>query len=515
MSLFSPLGAPFTRSKTPWLVGVSVGLALVLLGGLWPRPQPNLVLIVVDTLRADAVSFVPGNDKTPHLAALAAEGQRFSRAFSHAPMTLPAHTALFTGRHPSQTGVLNNGMRVPDSLPLLAGRLAEEGYATGAVLSLATLWPEVSDGDLERGFEHYDRGRLDVSPAGSTTPRLLAALDGLGTERPFFLFAHLADPHEPYNADSGPERKARVSVDGRVLCTLSTSPMSYWEFDLELPPGEHEVSFESDDAFVLRRLTATCGGEPFALQWIEGAPLQAGRRATARLGNRSDGGKIVRLRAWINDHPSLQEIRRRYRAEVSRADRAIGLLLEELKHRGLYENTLIVVTSDHGEALGEHDTVGHVVSLFDELLQVPLVMRLPQSRRDSRLSAMSESVVRHVDLVPTILDELNLAGLPNPAGRTLFEAAPRLLFAETHPPEAPRALFCVRDESYKLIFTPLTESFELYALGPDPLELDNVFAHQGHLRKDWQKILRRLAQDSTGPGERAAATQAKLSALGY
>jgi len=142
-------------------------------------------------------------------------------------------------------------------------------------------------------------------------------------------------------------------------------------------------------------------------------------------------------------------------------------------------------------------------------------MRLPQSRRDSRLSAMSESVVRHVDLVPTILDELNLAGLPNPAGRTLFEAAPRLLFAETHPPEAPRALFCVRDESYKLIFTPLTESFELYALGPDPLELDNVFAHQGHLRKDWQKILRRLAQDSTGPGERAAATQAKLSALGY
>jgi hypothetical protein len=87
--------------------------------------------------------------------------------------------------------------------------------------------------------------------------------------------------------------------------------------------------------------------------------------------------------------------------------------------------------------------------------------------------------------------------------------------AETHPPEAPRALFALRDDDYKLVFDPGADSFEMFQLGPDPLELDDVFRHQGHLRETWELLLRRLASEVEPLAGRSAELQQRLSALGY
>ena len=114
--------------------------------------QGNLVVIVVDTLRADF-----GGAKTPHIDQLGRDGIAFDLAFRHAPITLPAHTALFSSRHPFLTGVTNNGQPVPRQVPVLSEWLAAHGYRTAAAVSLASLWPVSAgrgvDRDAGRGRE--------------------------------------------------------------------------------------------------------------------------------------------------------------------------------------------------------------------------------------------------------------------------------------------------------------------------------------------------------------------------
>jgi len=497
------------------------GLALVLLMGLLRGERPNVVVIVVDTLRADAVSMELGNDETPHIAELAAEGTHFPLAFSHAPMTLPAHASLFSGRHPYETGVYNNGEEVPDDVPLLAEVLSSRGYQTAAAVSLATLWPLGDRRGLDRGFDTFDTGSIEVSPADETTKRISSVLDKLDTDRPFFLFAHLADPHEPYREHAPwfqgdvQSNRAEVSIDGTSIGVISTSNARWWEQAVELTPGEHEIVLRSDNPFKLRSFGASGSSGDLETILAEGELLTASSRVSLRVQNSSTDTDVVNLRLWLNDVPETKSIRGRYASEVRAADAAIGKLIAQLRERGMYDNTIFVVTSDHGEALGERGIVGHVINLYDELLHVPLVIRLPWGERDERLKAADGNIVRHVDLAPTLLDYLNIDGLEGASGASLFRRAERVLIAETHPPEAPKTLMAMRDATYKLVFDPEEDSFQMFRLGPDPLELDNVFRHQGHLRKTWELVLRKLATKIDPVAQHAEDVQRRLTALGY
>jgi len=489
-----------------------VCLALTLTGE--PSAPPNVVVIVVDTLRADAVELDPRAGLTPRIAELAAAGVHFPEAFAHAPMTLPSHAALFSARHPFEAGVLNNGDPVPADLPLLAESLRDAGYATSAVVSLATLWPLGTGVGLDRGFEQFDLGALEVAPAEDSARRLDEALDALDGEQPFLLFAHLSDPHEPYN-EHAPyfvgDRSARTAeawLDGERLAECTTSTDGNWEVELELGAGEHEFELRAEQPFKLRALELD--GEPLELD--EGALLAPMNHVRARLQRATEGP--ARLRAWLCDVPSRDELRGRYASEVAAADAAIGQLMDGLRARGLWENTLVVLTSDHGEALGERGTVGHVVHLYDELLHVPLVVRLPGDARDERLERSAEGLVRHIDVAPTILEHLDLPGLPGASGRSLFEDAERLLLAETHPPEAPRHLFAARDGQRKLILDPESGRFERYALASDPGELTDLASDEA-APDPWEALLRELASDLGPTRERDDALQRRLSALGY
>ncbi|MEE8468515.1 MAG: sulfatase-like hydrolase/transferase, partial [Planctomycetota bacterium] len=222
------------------------------------------------------------------------------------------------------------------------------------------------------------------------------------------------------------------------------------------------------------------------------------------------------LRLWIHDTPGLPEIRRRYALEVEAVDRAVGELLDGLRERGLYESSLIVFTSDHGEGLGEHGSVGHGRLLYDELLHVPLVIKLPQGDpRLGDLRAVAGGLARHVDLLPTLTQLLNLEHFPGAMGRSLLEGGPRTLLAEAHPPEAPRDLYALRDARFKLIHDPDQDLFELYDLVRDPRELTNVFG-SGERFPAWQERLRRAAREEvleSAPAD--ALTLRRLEALGY
>ncbi|MFT7670242.1 MAG: membrane-anchored protein YejM (alkaline phosphatase superfamily), partial [Planctomycetota bacterium] len=444
----------------PALGSVLVGVSVVLATGIKLEKRPNIVFIVVDTLRADSVSTRLGNVETPNIADLVATGISFPRAYAHAPMTLPSHVAMFSARQAFESGVYNNGDAIPAEVPMLAENLEGAGYQTAAVVSLATLWPLKKGEGVDRGFQIFNKGTEEVLSAEKMVPRFASTLDALDPEKPFFMFAHLSDPHEPYNEHApwfegpGEANRATITINDKELAEVTTSSMSWWEMDVLLSPGTHRLTFKSDATFKLRSFEAQSSGGTIDHKLKSGELMEPRSEVAIEVTNPATESRQVRLRAWICDAPSTGEIHSRYASEVSAADAAIGELIRELRERDLWDNTVIVLTADHGESLGEHGTIGHVVNLYDEMLHVPLVIRLPDDEKSAGLLTAQRSIARHIDIAPTLLEWLGLPNLSGASGESLLHSADRLLIAETHPPEAPRSLFALRDDKYKFIFDP-------------------------------------------------------------
>ena len=162
-----------------------------------PGPLPSVLLVTLDTTRADALGFENDRVETPALVALADRGVRFTHAYTTVPTTLPSHTSIFTGLYPTDHGIRENGRRVSGQLELLAPNLARQGFQTAAIVSG---YPLASEFGLARGFDHYDDdfgdGRTERT-AGETTERALTLL-AEATDEPLFLWVHYFDPHDPY-----------------------------------------------------------------------------------------------------------------------------------------------------------------------------------------------------------------------------------------------------------------------------------------------------------------------------
>jgi arylsulfatase A-like enzyme len=298
---------------------------------------------------------------------------------------------------------------------------------------------------------------------------------------------------------------------------------------------EFQSAEDPPDRFRLRRFDCKEQGRPVPVVWELGRQMERVARARVVVDRGDSPAADCDLRFWLNDVPENDEVgRKRYALEVAYVDRHIGALLAELERQSLFEDSLVVFTSDHGEALGERKMWGHVQRLSDELIHVPLIVKLPRNdpRRDE-LERAAAGVVTHLDVVPTLLDVVGVPPLPGQRGSSLFEPHATVHIAETHRPEAQRTQVALRDERFKMVFLPADpeakpvrqERFELYDLVADPQELTNVFAARKAERPDWPEKLRLIhAQSQRGfstAGEREeteeqrAAREAMLNALGY
>ena len=457
--------------------------------------QPDVLLCVVDTLRADHSFGEFEGLETPAFARLQRDGVAFKSAFAHAPMTLPSHTSLFSSRFPHQTGVTNNYQPVPNNLPLLAEWLSAAGFACEAGISLGTLWTALPYGLLKRGFERF-QGTESIERGDWVNDRIVPVLESLAERRPFFLFAHYSDPHEPYNTRRHPERAVTVRFPGLPAEQLPIGTIAQITREAELAPGRHEIHFDSNTDFRIRHLYVRDGERRLPVSFSEGELHGKGQRARASIELGGLLSRSIAFELWIHDVPETRDIPGRYREEVIFADRQVGRLLDQLDRAGLYESTLIVFTSDHGESLGEHDAIGHARALFDPELHVPLIIKLPTGHAGlPALEAASASgLARHVDVAPTILEALGLPPLPGQMGRSLLSEGDRLHFAETHEPESPRDLYALRDPEWKLIFAPKDDEFELYDLVADPGETQNVYLDRGAEFEEWTELLRGYAE---------------------
>ena len=339
------------------------------------HPITNLVLVSVDTWRADRLSLYGyGRDTTPWLERWAKRrAVVFEQAVAAAPWTLPSHVSMLSGVGPLGHRVHHDiggqrGMGLPE---LLAERLRRRGWSTLAVTGGAYLHPDFG---FDRGFDTYvywaDRGK-SKHELRSGVDRSLAWLGERPTGQPFFLFLHTYATHDPYRAHQP-------------------------HFDRWAPP---------------------------ALEWPPGANIALDSRVREPPEHRKISHFVRRHRGERQsldlpaDQPLLDAL---YDSGLAHVDQQLGRLLRGLDELGLRSSTLVVLTSDHGEALGDRGGDAGHETLYDHTLRVPLIFAFPDRRAaGQRITA----AVRSIDLVPTVLEALGLrdeAGDGKIEGRSLL-----------------------------------------------------------------------------------------------
>ena len=440
-------------------------------------PRPNIVLVVIDTLRADHLgSYGYTRPTSPQLDRFAAEAVSFDNAFTVMPHTLPAHLSLFTSRYPRELGILMNGQTYDGSFPTLAERLKEAGYATSAFVSGL---PVQARFGLDQGFDTYVDA-THFKPEGTIAAQAFDRWLDQRQDGPFFSWVHLYDPHIPY-----------------------------------APPAHLEKMFPEDDA--LRA-------------WV----MTHGIAAGPGWGRSIDKTVITQRPTPPDASPFLHNLNL-YDAEIRFVDQVVGDLLQNLKERKLYDDSLIIIMSDHGEGLGQHGYYLHGLHLYEEQLRLPLMIRTPGGDQGGTRVAGSVSLL---DVLPTLADLLHLEaddkwrGLslrPALDGREQEDLDGRLLFSESRQYPPRRELspdhwtgvrrFSVRGGRWKLIRTTegVTELFDLRA---DQGELADVHrenvATTRRLTRALDDWLQRISQGEPAPGNSLSEEdRRRLRSLGY
>jgi arylsulfatase A-like enzyme len=326
---------------------------------------PNVLLLVMDTVRADRLSLHGyKRETTPNLVRLAHKGVRFDQARSTAPWTLPSHASMFTGRWPHQTGVSEN-RRLDATHPTLAEFLSDRGYLTAGFVGntyFCNSWF-----GLGRGFAHY-KDFYDEDLVISITETL------------------------------------RCSALGRCLLRIASLPLGVERRRKDAAAVNHDF---------LEWLSEQDKGRPFFafLNFFDAhTPYLLPEGAEPRFGpSVQDPADVALLRKW-NDRPKKQVPEKlanlasdSYDNCIAYVDSEVGKLLDELERRSLLDNTLIIITSDHGEHLGEHGLFGHGKSLYSQELHVPLVIIPPGGLANGRVVRAPVSLR---DLPATVADVL-------------------------------------------------------------------------------------------------------------
>ncbi len=442
--------------------GLLAGTLLVLgspacsLGG-----RPNVLLVVIDTARADRFSFDGyARQTSPETAKLAREGAVYEQASTPAPWTLPAHASLFTGLFPSSHGADSGHLRLDERLRTLAEAFHDAGYRT--VAYTANPWVGRQYG-FDQGFDRYEEIWRDekgdgedagASRLNSAVTHWLQWREGPPPrDQPFFMFINYLEPHLPYDPPE-PER-------GRFLT-----------------PGTDPAAVER-----LRRFK-----HPLEVKYVLG------------LGGLQPG-----------DLGILSDL---YDGEIAYIDRRVGQLADHFRKRNILDETVVVITSDHGEAIGNHGFLDHKLNVFEELLRIPLVVRYPPAVAAGQ--RIKEPVMLQ-DLYPTLL---GLAGIARDIGAGEDPAAREALplpGVNGLRRDGPRATPAIISEfSRPVQFLELIrQSFPEAGIGPfdRALVAYRVGSEKLHWASDGRHRLYDLARDPGEEDDLAAARPERTAAL--
>lgn len=399
------------------LIGISLWIILNIRKndlGLKGFKNANIILIGIDTCRKDHLSCLGYElDTTPYLKAFTKDSVLFSNAISQSPWTLPSFVSIFTSTYPSVHGA--RGKATEDKFYSLRKGvksgveiLSSSGFKTKAYINGPYLAPGFG---LSRGFDDYDYAHGSNSKIRRSDATVDQAIHWIkeNSDEKFFLFLHFFDPHLNYD----PPRK-------NLQRLMELSDFKY-------------------------------GGElksPFS---------QLREVRNNKLSLSDEDWKFIRLL---------------YAAEISAVDESCGRLFDYLKSAKLYDNSIVVVLSDHGEEFLDHGGFEHGHTMYDELLNVPLMIKMPSNLRAGEIISLP---VRLIDVIPTLLEVISIDIPESFQGRSLLQLIKKGRFKETWPAFSEEThwgeeLKSVRDGNYKLISNHSFDAFELYNVFSDPRE---------------------------------------------
>lgn len=419
-------------------------------------PSPNVLLIVLDTTRRDRLSAYGYERSTsPVLERFAAEGIVYENAITSGSWTLPSHASLFTGMFARDHHTTIEDMRLDESFTTLAEVFRDNGYATAAFTCNPWIAPNTG---LDQGFgklrsvwQDFDREfGPDYHGAMEATRDALAWIDDRERgEAPFFMFVNYMEAHAPYR------------------------PRGQWRHKFLAP-----------------------GSDPAAVEEVAGWK-------TPR-----EFGYMLGVPGYEIGAEQFELIDALYDADVAYQDDRLGQLLDGLEQRGLKRTTVIAIVADHGEQLGEHGMLDHKMTLYEENIHVPLLLRYPpRVPAGLRLA----TVVQTHDLFPALI---GLAGIDFadpwgsrklPMTQSEADAGRRYTFVEFGRPtefmeimrkEWPdsgverfnRQLKAIRGDRYKLIWTS-DGRHELYDLQDDPAETVNLAPSEPQRLAELRRLL--------------------------
>lgn len=442
-----------------------------------PRPVPsagtglNVLLVTIDTLRADHLGVYGYRRPTsPRLDAFAKRAVVFDQAYTYWPKTRGSFVAMMSGRRESQTGYGKSHPVLLDFNPTLAEVLKGAGYGTTAVVDNANV---AAQHGYARGFDRYRETWLtrenlptEMDRTRAITADGVAFLEKAPEDRPFFLWLHYVNPHAPYT-----------------------------------PPAPFDTAFQDAEA----------RGGP-RLRVVDGFV----------------GG--VRKEWAIPGQDRLGYYVAQYDGEIATVDQEVGKVLDALDRSRAAARTLVVVTSDHGESLGEHDYFfDHGQDVFDPSLRIPLIVAMPGAAGGTRTSVLASTL----DLVPTVLDAVKVSYPPDLAGSSLLPAlrggaliGRDRLFARND-----RNLSTSFDSRLKVVALPTDADlrYQLFDRSADPAEtMDLARSRPEQMRvarrelelfleradREWTHT-RRLLGDRPGESRNTPEACAQLRAMGY
>jgi len=476
------------RSDHRLILVISLAVLLtVILAGLILRPRsrgtrPNVLWITMDSLRPDHLGcYGYPEAQTTRIDELAGEGFLFADCIAQAPYTHISVPSMITGKYPAQTKVRKAGDDLDSAHTTLAELLHRHGYLTYGILQS---WPK----GFQQGFEK-------LAPISrSTDQKTKWCLDFLSQpdDRPFFIWLYYWDPHLPYTP---PAEFMKASEPG------------YTAEDSE-PRGRPSPGTPDKE---LRDRTGLYGGTIEVLTRINESRIEL---------SETEREHLIHL----------------YDAEIAFVDSRIEQVVARIKELGLWDDTMLILNADHGEGFGEHGKYYHGLTLYEDQVRVPLIIKPPQSLTEGK---NIRSSVRNMDIMPTILDYCGVRSPQDVQGQSLRpyaegKSAPNLpscleTFGFWKGLGSEFQLVGYRRDGYKLIYDLVNQREELYHLVQDPGETVNLLSPQ-EMRRDTEDIEAELRRElftsmdadrladlkiSIGDVKLDRGTLQRLKALGY
>ncbi len=433
----------------------------------YKRPDFNVILIVIDTLRADHLPFYGYKFNTaPNLSKFSSEGILFKHFFSNSPSTKPSISSLFTSGYPSQHKCIQNEDVLNSKLITIAEILKKNNYYSIGVSDNFLISEKFN---FNQGFHVWKNiirnARSEFDGANKVNKIIFEEIEKV-KEMPIFLYLHYVDPHEPYRVPIPFDKHFNTNYRGKVTG--------------DLRKGYTEKS---------------------------------------------------------NDHPSLnyfktnsselEQLKILYDNCIYYCDNQIGILFDKLKEKNMYENSIIIILSDHGEMFLEHGYLEHSNGLYSELINVPLIIRIP-----GLSNIVMDEYFQTIDVFPTILDILNIKTDNTFMGDSIFRKTKKqnrpILSEHLRLNEINPQISFIFD-NYKIIenlyeknVTDMKNKYELYDITRDNYEKFDIFYETKNkekllnqfysFRRENKKYFKNIDVETTDIDQK---TYRQLKSLGY